>query len=311
MSKKTTISIIILVLFVANEAQAAKDGYIFNRLAHVEYGSGKDQIGLLDVPDIQRSGPESFSVDAQGEIYICDTVNQRIQIFSPNGEYQSTIPLEKEITASDIAIDRVGLIYVYDAKGRLYQYDKKGNLVSTINVDTNRWQVRMGMHIVNDNIYISSVDQDDVLIGKIAKGLLVAPTAEALSQPLEKGIHGFSGRRYYVKLLRWEKGEIEIFDRTGVTPKSIELQINGIVSIRFLQEDRKGNFYIQTERIGEGIILEVHKFDSSGDYLTVIPIPDTDYHSWSIKLLSLDENGNIYQFLPARERGRLNIFRQE
>ena len=278
----------------------------------IAYGREKESVGMVSIKDFPRLGPESFSNDSEGNLYICDTVNQRIQIFLPDGKYKFTIPLEDGMTASDIAIDRFGLIYVYDVRGKIYQYDQKGNLVSTINVGTTRWQVRMSMHIIDDDIYISTVDQQDVLIGKIINRLLMAPTKEELSQPLEKGIHGFSGRRYLVKLLRWEKAEIEIIDKSGATIKSVDLPIKGIVSIKFLQEDRRGKFYIQTERVdNEKLLLEVQKFDFDGTYLTTILVPENDYSSWSVKLLSLDENGNIYQFLPARERGRLNIFRQE
>lgn len=292
--------------------QTYKEKYKTAVSKDIAYGTEKGMVGIFSVEDHPRLGPESFSNDVEGNVYICDGVNERIQVFSPNGKHLFTIPLENGGTASDIAVDRFGIIYVYDIQGKLYQYDKKGNLLGTINVDNNRWQVRMPMHIVDGNIYIRSVEQEDVLIGKVVKGVLVAPTEEELSQPLEKGTHGLSGNRYLVRLLRWERGEIEIFDKSGATIKSIDIPIKGIVSITFLQEDKRRNFYIQTERLEEGgIVLEVHKFDFDGNYLTTIPFPETDYSSWTIKLLSIDENGNIYQFLPAKESARLNVFREE
>lgn len=291
-----------------------KENYKRAITKNITYGRGKEIVGLLSIRDHPRLGPESFSNDSEANLYICDTVNQRVQIFSPDGNHKSTIPLKKGITASDIAIDRFGLIYLYDdIQGKLYQYDKKGNFVNTINVDITRWQSRRPLHIVDDKIYIQSSDQEDVLIGKIIKGLLVAPTKDELLEPLEKGVHGrFSGRKYSVKLIRWERGGIEVIDTVEATIKSIELPIKGIVSIEFLQEDNKGNFYIQTERVdNEKILLEVHKFDFLGNYLTAISIPENDYHSWSIKLLSLDEDGNIFQFLPGKESVRLNVFQKE
>lgn len=299
------------VIIQTSYGQPFKEKYKRTIAKDIAYGKEKEMVGMLSVKDHPRLGPESFSNDFEGNLYVCDGVNQRIQIFSQNGKHQSTIFLEKGMTASDIAIDKFGFIYVYDARRKLYQYDKKGNLIGTINVDITRWQVRMPMHIVDGNIYIRDADQEDVLIGKVIEGILEAPTEEELAQPPEKGIHGFSGRRYLVRLLRWEKGEVEIFDKSGTTVK-IEMPIKHIVSITFLQEDKQGNFYIQTERVEDGkIVLEVHKFDANGNLLTVIPIPETDYSTWTIKLLSLDRNGNIYQFLPTKEKARLNVFQKE
>lgn len=298
------------IISVSNRKEQYKKAITKN----ITYGRGKESVGLLSIKDGPRLGPESFSNDSEGNIYICDTVNHRIQIFSPHGNHKFTIPLKKEIMASDIAIDRFRNIYIYDdVQGKLYQYDKKGNSLKIINVDITRWQSRRPMHILKDKIYIQSSDQEDVLIGKIIKGLLVAPTKEEISRPLGKGIHGgFSGRSYFVKLIRWEMGGIEIIDISGAMIKSIELPIKGIVSIEFLQEDNKGNFYIHTERTTDGKIwVEVYKFNSSGNYLSNIQILETGSYCWRLKGLSVDKNGNIYQFLPAKENARLNIFQKE
>ncbi|MBM4135639.1 MAG: hypothetical protein FJ241_02285 [Nitrospira sp.] len=274
----------------------------------IAYGKGKEEVGLLSMKDLRR-GPESFSNDAEGNLYICDTVNRRIQIFSPDGTHLYEIPLKEGMEANDIAIDKSGHIYIYDIQGKLYQYDKKGNFLTMIDVDSERWRSRRHIHIVGNDIYIRSGDQEDILIGRIVEGLLVAPKGEELSLP-QKGIYGFSGNRYLVNLTRWERGGIEIINTRGDIVKSIELPMKGIVSISFLQEDKKGNFYIQTERTdNENLFLEVQKFDSDGNYLTTVLIPESDYSGvWGIKLLSLDENGTIYQVVTEKERAQINIF---
>jgi hypothetical protein len=279
----------------------------------ISYGKEKGKLGLFLIKGLPRRGPESFTNDIEGNLYICDTVNQKIQIYSQGGDFLYEIPLKEGMTASDIATDESGNIYIYDdLQGRLYQYDKKGNLLVAIPVDFKKWQSRGPMHIVNNEVYIRTSNQEDILIGKIINGSLVPPVAEDLLQPIKKGIHGFSGRRYFVRLVRFEKGEIEIIDKGGVSVKRITLPLKGIVSISFLQEDKWGNFYVQTERVeNEQLLLEVHKFDPNGSLITTVLIPENDYISWSVKLLSIDRDGNIYQFLPTRDKGRLNIFRKE
>jgi hypothetical protein len=72
-------------------------------------------------------GPQSFSTDRQGNTYICDTANRRIQVFSAAGAYQSTLPMQEHAEPNDVTIDDVGSIYVLDAtQGTLYQYDQQG-----------------------------------------------------------------------------------------------------------------------------------------------------------------------------------------
>ena len=65
--------------------------------------------------------------------------------------------------------------------------------------------------------------------------------------------------------------------------------MDGIVSIRYMHEDKMGNFYIQTERINnEQLFLEIHKFNQSGEGLATILIPENEYQVWTQKLVSID-----------------------
>ncbi len=109
-----------------------------------------------------------------------------------------------------------------------------------------------------------------------------------------------------------KSGEIEVYSKNGNMIKTIKLSLPGIVSINFLREDGQGNICIQTERLDKGnILLEVHRYNPKGTYLTTVPIPENDYSSWSVKLLSLDEQGTIYQFLPKKDKGQVNIFHKD
>lgn len=153
----------------------------------IAYGREKGNVGMLSDKTSNREGPESFSHDADGNLYICDTVNRSIQIFSSNGEYLRTISLGPEIEANDITLDNYGSIYVYnDQHGRLYQFDKNGDVLNMISVDSRRWQSRGPMHIIDDEIYLSSSSQEDILIGRIVENILVLPTPGDVSKPLQR-----------------------------------------------------------------------------------------------------------------------------
>jgi hypothetical protein len=42
-------------------------------------------------------GPKSFAVGDKGEIYVCDTVNGRVQVFSREGSFLLTISLREHL----------------------------------------------------------------------------------------------------------------------------------------------------------------------------------------------------------------------
>lgn len=310
----TVTAILLFIVDGRSSAQTfSKEKYSKAVTKDIAYGREKENVGMLSDKKSNREGPESFSLDAEGNLYICDTVNRSIQVFSSNGEQLRAISLGQEIEANDIALDHYGSLYVYnDRDGRLYQYDKKGDLQSMISVDARQWQSRGPMHIIDDEIYLSNGNQEDILIGRIVEKNLVMPTPDDVSTPPQKGIHGPTGKRYFTKIQRMKAGEVNVLDKTGKILQSIKVSLPGIVSIVFLREDSLGSIYIQTERLDKGgIVLEVRKYDSEGTPVTTVLIPDNDYSFWSVKLLSVDEHGAIYQFLPGTEKGRLNIFHKD
>ncbi|MDM8556723.1 hypothetical protein QUF75_18510 [Desulfococcaceae bacterium HSG7] len=282
----------------------------------ITYSSHKKRIGKHAAPEtlgmvrgknLPPIWPESFINGPNGNFYICDTVNQRIQIYSPEGNFSDQISLPEGSSPNDIVVDDLNNIYVYDGvQKKLYHVDNTKEVVKTINIKKKLWRCRSTMHLVNNNIYITNCDQEDILIGEIVNGHLKSPSGN--SKP-EKGIHSSSGKRYFVKLYRWKKGVIHIIDESGVV-KYIDFPMHGIVSIKFLREDKEENIYIRTERATkEKLLLEVHKFDSDGNYLATALIPENDYMVLSAKLLSISESGDIWQLLPSLESANLNIFK--
>lgn len=277
------------------------------------YGSGKNNIGSVRAGEGVNMGPGSFTTDAKGNIYICDTVNRRIQIISPDGSI-SSIPLKDQMP-EDISIDSNGFIYVYDAEGILYCYDNTGNSISEIRIDEIRWDSRGPMHIINNEIYVRGSGRGDVLVAKIENGKLVFPSDEELKKPLEEGIYGSNGCRYKAFLTEEMKGGIiergggiEVVEKDG-TASTRFIPLEGIVSVEFVGEDRNGNSYVKTEGDKNGeLVVEVSIFDATGSYKSTIPIPGKEYDFWAIKTVSVDEDGSIYQMMPGKDKVTINVF---
>ncbi|MBN2020810.1 MAG: hypothetical protein JW749_11375 [Sedimentisphaerales bacterium] len=309
MSKKTTISIvIILVLFVANEAQAAKDGYILKRLARLEYGSGKDQIGLLDVPDIPRSGPESFWVNDKGEIYICDTVNASIKQFSPDGKFLNEYPMG--FNCSDLAVGEEGNLFVLDRSRRLlHQFTKDEKQAAVQLIDRQLMERADILSFSGNKLVMISVEQEEHEIGEFKDGKFLL--LERTNSQGKKGIMGRKQTRFLTIKTHSKRGEIGILGKEGEIQKKITLPVEQVASIVFLGQDDKGNFYIQVERTkaeGIGINLSVYCLDSEGSVDSVIENIPNNYLVWTAKLLQVNANGDIYQVLPIREGVEINVW---
>ncbi|MDW8213785.1 MAG: hypothetical protein RMJ55_09520 [Roseiflexaceae bacterium] len=267
----------------------------------------------VDVPRYAGGfGPQSFGVDRQGNIFICDTVNRRVQVFAADGSYRMTIPVQAPAAPADIAIDDAGHLYVLDdTQGVLDQYDPKGRLQRRIPVVVE--QPRGPLHIVGETLYLSS-NGSDRPIGVIVRGLIepVSGASGAMPSSSLPGMVGrTSGRRYAAQRVDAGTGVVEVFDAAGTSIQTITVRAPRLLSVRFLQEDASGNIYMQVERgapEGIGALLEVHVFDAQGEFVCRIPIPENRYETWTVKLLDVGVDGSIYQFMPRFDGSHLNAF---
>ncbi|MBV6340232.1 FG-GAP-like repeat-containing protein [Candidatus Magnetobacterium casense] len=321
--KLMVIVFLLLSLILANSQSFGQTGekrYLKAVSIDIPYGTENGSVGAQTIGNDAKIGPESFSIDSDGSVYIADTVNGRILAFSSNGDYQYKIDIKKEITVSDLSIGKSGNIFIYDGVTRkLHQLvgsqNKRTISKNTVNVssllDSLNVQQSIGpLRAVGDDIYISTGDQDDIFIGKIARDRLSSP--QSLNVPVsdKKGITSLNGRSYFVELIRWEKGFIDVNE--GTVNRTFELPLSGIVSIEFLQEDIYGDFYIQTERIkNDSIILEVHQFSKEGKLIETLKIPGNEYFYWTVKLVSVSDRGDIYQFMPGKDKAKLNVYRKQ
>ncbi len=106
---------------------------------------------------------------------------------------------------------------------------------------------------------------------------------------------------------------MEIKGEDNPTFKEMSFPLKDIVSIKFMGEDKDENIYIKTEHENENqvLVVEVHKFNSDGDYLNTINMPESNIRFWSVRNYAVNKDGTIYQFLPEKNRLILNILPDE
>ncbi len=267
-----------------------------------DYGNSEQQFGIIRVAG--GSGPSSFSADNRNYLYITDFQNSRVKIFNSDGKQLSIINTAKPLT--DIVVDDNDNIYGYAEDSGypgeyLYKYDSSGSLSGKIENPSAFSEIFSGknvygkLYIFGNNLFITDSQQNSYLISS-TEGSLKSESATKID-----GIYGLSGRRY--KTNYESGGTVDIINQAGITEKTIAVVINGLASLVFLGEDQNGNFYIQAEiSDGAGVKLQVHKYNSSGNLLTTLDIPNSDYSIWTVKLLHIDRVGDIWQVAPGKNK---------
>ena len=275
----------------------------------LKYGHSPGEIGFMRGQEHEPIGPESFAVTRDGGVLIADVANHRIVLYSSTGQYMRSLELPG-VSLGDVATDRQGRLYVYDQLRRtLQQFAPDGTAGNTLMLNSADIDTRGYFHVSGNSVYFADAAARDVLIGILKEGALVAP--ETSSQRTAEGIHGESGRVFALGLNRGESLQMQIRDAAADSPThSLSVALPGIVSARFVGEDQSQRIYIQTERAldEKQIALEVLAFSPAGELLSTTRMPENDYAIWTARLVDVQSDGTIVQFLPQRDQAKLNLF---
>lgn len=141
----------------------------------VIYDIGSDSV-VKTIGDVRGSEsgqfnyPTSAAVDGKGNIWICDSMNARIQRFSPEGSFISSFGQRGDgvgdfALIKAVAVSSEGHIYVTDAKSnRINIYDEKGQTLlvfgGAFSVKGPESEVTPGGFLQPQGIYI---DQNDTI----------------------------------------------------------------------------------------------------------------------------------------------------
>ena len=84
-------------------------------------------------------GPNSFTVAPNGDVYINDPLNKRIQRFGPNGQFICAIRVAP-FMGGPLCADKDNNVYIYTAQGIL-KYDQGGNLLASYPIDVGKKRI--------------------------------------------------------------------------------------------------------------------------------------------------------------------------
>ncbi len=299
------------------------NSYNFINIGHLDYGSNDNQIGLLLEPGVPPTGPESFWVDDKGRIYVCDTANKKIKLFSAKGEFIDQVSVN--FKCNDVAVDDQNNIFVMDRARKLIHCFSMKQLLSVIAVDKSLITNTNILNISDGRLEVITNDQERYLVCEPEQfSLLNAEQNNGNSRDkviLRKPIVRKNNSRLSLKRTNDRKLEITFLDNDSNSHKALRKKTTGktvlpasdVVSSTLLGSDQAGNCYIQVEQIagsGVGVNLCVYILDSEGKTNYVIDNIPNNYWTYTAKLLQVNGKGDIYQLLPTEQGIEINCWKR-
>jgi tripartite motif-containing protein 71 len=139
-------------------------------------GAGDGQIGIDG-----NAGPEDLALDKDGNLYVADRVNHRIQKFDPNGKFLAKFGGEVSTEGHGLFLDPLGL--ALDAKGNIYavdtyflqKLDPQGNFIEQWST-THKGDLNQAQILAFDSegnlytfVHVKHGNEDIILVSKFAK----------------------------------------------------------------------------------------------------------------------------------------------
>jgi len=149
--------VVIVLLFIttlySGEKKEGLSVEIFEIL-RAKIGSGPDEIGAIMPPEANPEGPMSFALSKDGEIYILDQINYRIQVFKDKKRIR-TIPVPTKTAFLDIELLPGNKIAILDnlIKKAIYILSSEGEVISVIPLEGRL------IHYANEVIEIYCIEE--------------------------------------------------------------------------------------------------------------------------------------------------------
>ena len=231
--------------------------------------------------------PQGLVLDAQGNLYVADSGNRRVQVFDPQGGFLTAIADARFAGPRYVALDEVGRIYVSDASesvhvfnGRadpLQSFGQAGSLPSQFSEIAGLAVDAAGDLLVADNGN-GRVQKFSLLSGLLFTFGDQGDQTELLERPEDIALDA-EGNVYVSDA---ENGRIQKYGPGGTYLRSFSTEVG---ELRGIALDGQGYMYVS-----DGDAALIHIFDAQGQPLMQVGQGELR-DPWGI---AVDRNGRIY-----------------
>ena len=262
------------------------------------------------MPEVERVGPVSFTLDSQGAIYVCDSVNQCVKKYDPQGQFLGTVA--SNVYANHLAIDNDGTIYARLNRGRVavfrngqqqesFQVPRSLKLVEGYEQSI-AWQRDSEATSKAGWIALTGPDQMQFRVARTSAGSR-SEVFSADQIERQAGVAAANQQLYRTRRVSGQQGQIEAFSASGepLPPISIPME-ETLGAVIFKGSDLKGRLYVEVERLAQDgwVTLEIRVYSPGGDLLESFELPN-QYYTTIYRRTFLKPDGSIIQMQTRPE----------
>ncbi len=311
-----------VVLFSQVSADTLPEKYVKKVIIDAKWGNGPGEFGYD--PSGPGFGPESFTIDSIGNLYILDDLHGEVKKYDNNGKIIEKYKNEALYTAHNIVVDDVGNMYIYTefaSKNEILRYSIKNGFIKSFWFPMN--DTSYHTRIIGNRMVVISKGRmkfDSKSYGKNKTELLKSSDVEHMSFQRNGNIviRGYNKKETLVIIDIPKKFSDEYY----ALPRDQRISIG----LYYLGKDKRDNRYFycsysKKHKIPEPIgakpkVKEViYKYSSTGKLLAMVVLPEPEVYYYEgltpERGIKVDKEGSIYAMIPYKDGLRIYKFIQK
>ena len=298
---RNLITVAVLICIILTTQAFCQD---LEKIVLIPWGSDDGSLGLINLPEVERVGPTSFSVDKDGNIIICDVVNKCIKKYDSKGNFVEVIA--KDVFANHATVDSKGDVFARLDNGAIDIYSKSKK-IKNMNIKSKVFLIEgyeQGISISSDDdsdwLSVNDPKQNFYKVSKLDGNIESAKVADDI-----KKYSGKPEKDNIVYRPKWVKPNYGLLERYTIDGQQLDPIIlsteDRMGSIVFKGQDNDGNLYVETERIKDKYAhLEMRVYTPSGELVKTIEFPN-DYFTTIYRKTWVKPDGEIIQMQTLPE----------
>ncbi|MBI5531896.1 MAG: hypothetical protein HY898_04220 [Deltaproteobacteria bacterium] len=264
------------------------------------WGSDPGQFGHLLPTEGAPEGPMSLTTNAQGELFVLDQVNARVQVLSPEGAFLRSIPIPST-TVQDLVVTGLGEVVLLDrlAEPGLIFIDDQGKLRARVKV--------VGHGVAEGGAITALVEHEGAIWVEVDRAMTVRIADwQAVADPDRISVDGRPSRKGGAAWqVRLRDGAVRLRGqpRTGTAMRRSLSFALPVMRLSTLDTDETGNVFVSAHLAKESEqppfavtedkdVLSV--FNAKGDPLGSVELESSTGPEEQFRAMTVARDGTVY-----------------
>lgn len=255
------------------------------------------------------SSPKGLAVSNDGNVFIADTQNRRVQVFNSFGSWQYNIQISEMQSPVDITFDSSNKIYIIDSVDcHIRVFDYSGNLLNKFagkGVGSGQLKSASGISICNDKIYVVDTEGYRICVFALT-GQMTSVFGKFGTRPGEyKSPYSIAVDDSRIYILDYGFPRVQVIDKDGIS--RLVFGERGTAKGQFsipkgIAIDKAGRIYIC-----DTLNHRVQVFDKSGKWIYTFGSKGNGQGQFmGPEAISISNDGQIY--ILDKGNSRVQVF---